>query len=209
MNRDLLIVFCKNPVLGKVKSRLADTVGEKKALEVYIWLLKRTHSLVSTLPYKTLIAYSDFINNQDLWENERFMKSRQKGEDLGERMYNAIQQGFFDGYEKVCLIGVDIPDLNTEIINEAFSALDKKDAVIGPAKDGGYYLIGFSKSAPDIESVFRQKEWGTSSVYKDTLRSLSNEGLSQASLPTLSDVDTEEDLTGIQSLSYFNRFVSS
>ena len=194
MSKELLVVFTKNPVPGKVKLRLAATIGEERALKVYQKLLKRTREAVLPLSQTVLISYSDFPDYEDLWENEKFLKSLQEGHDLGERMYNAIQLGFEKGYEKVCLIGTDIPALDSNIIAGAFRQLQKKRAVIGPALDGGYYLIGFSHLSTGIKNIFSNKAWSTDTVYRETIRSFEIEKFTYAVLPTLADLDVESDL---------------
>ena len=194
MSKELLVVFTKNPTRGKVKLRLAATIGEERALKIYHKLLERTREAVLPLSQKVLICYSDFIDYDDNWDNERFLKSVQEGHDLGERMYQAIQSGFEKGYQRVCLIGTDIPALNSNILSDAFHHLYKKEAVIGPAYDGGYYLIGFSDFLPGIKNIFSNKNWGTGTVYADTIRSFEKEKLSYAVLPTLADLDVESDL---------------
>ncbi|MDX1629646.1 MAG: glycosyltransferase, partial [Fulvivirga sp.] len=104
---------------------------------------------------------------------------------------NAIAKGLALGYEKVCLVGSDIYDLNRHIINNAFLALDKKDAVIGPAEDGGYYLIGMKKPHAHI---FELKKWSQADVLDETIRLVENENLSLGLMPTLNDIDEWEDL---------------
>ena len=194
MTDELLIVFCKNPVLGKVKSRLARDIGEKAALEVYLRLLENARKNVADIPFDIQVAYSDFIDTEDQWENDRFLKTVQRGADLGERMRNALEDAFAAGRKKVCLVGVDIPRLDGAIIRSAFSALDRNRAVVGPAKDGGYYLIGFSLPLPDMGKVFEGKEWGGASVYSDTMDTFKELGVEAATLTVLGDIDGKEDL---------------
>ena len=171
MKKHLLIIFTRNPELGKVKTRLAKSVGDTAALEVYKFLLNHTKEVTQNLACDKAVYYSVKIREHDIWESSTYQKHQQFGEDLGIRMQNAFQNAFDAGYDKVQIVGSDLPDLSSEIINNAFQKLDTNDAVIGPAKDGGYYLLGMKTLYKD---VFQNKEWGTASVRKDTLKNLKN-----------------------------------
>ena len=185
-----LIIFIKNPVLGKVKTRLAAGIGDRKALEVYNQLLEITRKAALKTNCTRNVFYSDEIEN-DAWDEDKFNKFVQEGNSLGERMKNAFEQIFALGADEAIIIGSDCPELNTDIIHQAFEALNEKDAVIGPAKDGGYYLLGMKKPLP---FVFENKEWSTDSVFKDTTNDLHTNGLSFGLVRQLSDVDTVDDL---------------
>ena len=185
-----LIIFVKNPKLGKTKTRLAATVGKKKALEVYLQLLEITRSVVLQADCTRHVFYSDEIES-DAWDEDKFNKHVQEGDVLGERMKNAFNQVFALGAKKVVIIGSDCPQLSAEIIEDSFRILDDKDACIGPAKDGGYYLLGMQKPLPFL---FEEKEWSTNSVFADTISDLVKNQLTYSLLPELSDVDREEDL---------------
>ena len=186
-----LIIFVKNPVLGKAKTRLAATIGAEAALAIYELLLKRTAAITKELAIDKVVYYDQFIDHNDLWPNEHFKKDLQIKGDLGLKMQTAFLQAFNEGYNKVCIIGSDCYDLTKEYIRLACAMLDNDDAVIGPAKDGGYYLLGLSGFYPDF---FQGKIWSTSSVAKDTIKDFKKLALSFSELPTLSDVDVEEDL---------------
>lgn len=188
---NLLMVFIKNPTLGKVKTRLASTVGDEKALSVYKFLLDHTFDVSRSIKSDKAVFYSDFIDINDRWKKEGFDQWLQKGNDLGEKMSNAFLKSFNMGYKKVVIIGSDCLELEKSHINEAFLELEKHDAVIGPAKDGGYYLLGLQKHQAVI---FQNKAWSTENVLLDTLVDFSNNKLSYKLLPTLSDIDDESDL---------------
>ena len=126
-------------------------------------------------------------------------KKEQYGNDLGEKMKNAFNDGFKKNYEKILVIGSDLFDLEPSHINEAFKKLNHNNVVIGPAFDGGYYLIGLKKLHPKI---FQNKNWGTSSVRKETLKNL--EKVDVHLLPMLNDVDVIED---IKNHSAFTKFL--
>ncbi|WP_299384409.1 TIGR04282 family arsenosugar biosynthesis glycosyltransferase [uncultured Lacinutrix sp.] len=188
MHKNLIITFTRNPELGKVKSRLAKGIGEASALEVYKFLLEHTKNVLSKLDCDRAVYYSVKIREDDIWDSETFSKHQQFGDDLGARMQNAFENGFKKGYEKIIIVGSDLYDLNSEIINQAFKQLDTNDNVIGPAEDGGYYLLGMKTLNP---SVFNIENWGTETVYKQTISKLTS---SLYVLKTLNDIDYVEDL---------------
>ncbi|WP_367180200.1 TIGR04282 family arsenosugar biosynthesis glycosyltransferase [uncultured Lacinutrix sp.] len=188
-NKNLIITFTRNPELGKVKSRLAKSIGEVSALEVYKILLKHTENVLRNLNCDKAVYYSVKIRENDIWNPDIYQKYQQFGDDLGERMQNAFINGFKKGYEKIIIVGSDLYDLNQEIINKAFQKLDDHDNVIGPAEDGGYYLLGMKTLHP---SVFKIENWGTETVYQQTISKLINNNVYV--LETLNDIDYVEDL---------------
>lgn len=185
-----LIIFAKNPVLGKVKTRLAATVGDEKALSVYRELLQHTCDVSAQVDANKLVFYSDFINNKDLWDQPNYIKKLQKEGDLGTRMSDAFENTLKEN-TKVIIIGTDCKELTPDILSQAFNTLNYVDVVIGPAFDGGYYLIGMKTME---ESLFQGIDWSTSSVLEQTVNKLNRQKLSYVLLKTLSDIDTEEDL---------------
>ena len=166
MPKNLLLVFTRNPELGKVKTRLAKTVGNATALKIYIFLLERTRDIAVKVAADKAVYYSVKIRENDIWDASIFQKHQQVGEDLGIRMLHAFKNGFKAGYEKVMIIGSDLYDLTAETIENAFIALENNEVVIGPAEDGGYYLLGMNSLE---EKVFKNKNWGTETVRKNTL----------------------------------------
>ena len=187
-----LIIFIKNPVLGKVKTRLAATVGDVKAFEVYKYLLNHTQKIALLIDADKFLFYADFLNREDEWPHDRFIKHQQKGNDLGERMYNAFENTFLNKYQKVIIIGSDCFDLSASVIEDAYEFLNYSDIVIGPAKDGGYYLLGMKNLH---QCLFRNISWSTSEVLKQTLSICKSQHLKYSLLPTLTDIDTENDLS--------------
>lgn len=188
MKKPLLLVFCKNPRLGKVKTRLAKTIGGEKALLIYKELLKKTASVLKELEVDIHLYYSDEIEENDLFSAMANQKKKQAGEQLGERMANAFQESFIS-YDKVVIIGTDLWTLEAQDIHNAFQALEKQAAVIGPSKDGGYYLLGLNQFFPEL---FKQKEWGTDKVLSSTLADLNH--INYHLLKEKNDVDTFSDL---------------
>ena len=191
MKKNALIIFVRNPVLGKVKTRIAEKAGAEKALAVYENLLRHTCTISAAVHADKYVFYSDFIEPDDLWSTDIFYKHLQQGNILGEKMQTAFEKIAELGYGKVCIIGSDCYELTTAIIDNAFTALEKNDLVIGPAYDGGYYLLGMKKI---ITPVFNNKEWSTPSVYPQTIIDLQQAGMSYAVLPLLNDIDEWEDV---------------
>ena len=189
--KPLLIIFYRNPKMGKVKTRLAATVGNDRALEIFRKLSLHTRTITENLAYDKIVFYTDSIDLMDIWPNAIYLKALQEGDDLGERMENAFAGGFESGYDSICIIGTDCYELTGDIIHEAFHALRSSDAVIGPARDGGYYLLGMNKPCPDI---FTNKRWSTDTVFQDTVSVFELLRLQFVKLRELSDVDTEDDL---------------
>ena len=189
MPKNLLLVFTRNPELGKVKTRLAKTVGNATALKIYIFLLERTRDISVKVSADKAVYYSVKVRENDIWDASIFQKHQQVGEDLGIRMLHAFKNGFKAGYEKVMIIGSDLYDLTAETIENAFIALENNEVVIGPAEDGGYYLLGMNSLE---EKVFKNKDWGAETVRKDTLEDLKDKKVFL--LGELNDVDVFEDI---------------
>lgn len=187
---DCLIIFVKNPVAGKVKSRIAATTGTDKALEIYLQLQEVIRSTVCQLTdIQKVVYYSDEICHADEWENDAFVKRKQKGTDLGLKMYNAFAE-YLRHHRKVVLVGSDCPYITVTIIRNAFSALSDSGVVIGPAVDGGYYLIGMKEPHKEI---FENINWSTEHVFAQTKEQIDKLKLSLALVEKLSDIDTEQD----------------
>jgi uncharacterized protein len=187
-----LIIFIKNPALGKVKTRLARTVGDDKALEIYLELTKitRENAFILRGPSRH-IFYSDFINLNDEWANSHFQKHVQLGEDLGERMFNAFSE-ILKTHKKAVIIGSDCPTLTSAILELAFEKLETNDFVVGPSTDGGYYLLGFGQNNA-TNFVFRNMDWSTDKVLPTTLKRISAQEKTIFLLPELTDIDEEKD----------------
>ncbi|MBT8296925.1 MAG: TIGR04282 family arsenosugar biosynthesis glycosyltransferase, partial [Maribacter sp.] len=154
-SKNLLLVFTRNPILGQCKTRLAATVGNQVALDIYNFLLNHTFEITKGLNVHKQIHYSKEIWENDIWDSRIFDKQLQSGSDLGERMANAFRKGFEHGFEKIIIIGSDIFDLTMADLEEAFKALEQNEYVIGPAQDGGYYLLGMNKFNT---AVFKNKD---------------------------------------------------
>ena len=185
-----LIIFVRKPELGKVKTRLAATLGDDKALEIYKELLQHTNSVALKTTADRFVFYYNQIDTDDIWAQNNFIKKLQADADLGIKMSNAFSQVFEEEYEKVVIIGSDCFELTSAIISDAFEQLNENDVVIGPANDGGYYLLGMKKLYPKF---FENKQWSTVDVYQQTIADFEKEHIKYHVLVTLRDVDTEED----------------
>jgi rSAM/selenodomain-associated transferase 1 len=190
MKENLLIIFIRNPVLNRVKTRLAEKTGSIVALRIYSELLSATFKNASKVNSDKTIYFSDNIDNS-IKPGFSFQPEVQQGSGLGERMKNAFSESFEKGYNKIVIIGSDCYDLSPEIISEAFDKLQVSDCVLGPANDGGYYLIGLRKMIPDL---FSDINWGSSEVFKQTLSILKKTSAVHTELNVLSDIDTLDDV---------------
>ena len=198
MDDRCLLFFLKNPEKGKVKTRLAASMGDDRALHLYKRLVL---NLLFTLNKGTFLFYLCFYPEHSLdelkdWLGDHYLYMPQNGENLGERMKNSFMEVLAIGFKRVILIGSDLPDLPLEFIEEAFIALQNNDAVIGPAWDGGYYLIGF-KDIAFSPLVFDGIPWSTERVFDETMKVLKQERLRVYTLQALRDIDTIEDLKNL------------
>ena len=199
-----LIIFIKNPVKGKVKTRLARTVGDDAALDIYLQLSKITRDNAFLLRgIKLYLFYDDYINFDDEWSNENFEKQTQTGNDLGERMRNAFDW-VLKKHTSACIIGSDCPTLSVEIMRQAFDKLAMFDSVIGPSTDGGYYLLGIKNKKNEVKSsdyslsrdlhhLFDDMIWSTENVLSNTLKRMKKNHQTVFLLPELTDIDEEAD----------------
>ncbi len=173
-----------------MKTRLGKDLGHPQAVEVYKKLLAITRSAALEVEAQRQLWYGDFVNTEDDWLPQSFEKKLQSGDSLGERMHRAFSQGFESGYKKVVIIGSDCPEMNARLLEEAFEVLNEKEAVIGPANDGGYYLLGLSRPV----NIFADIEWSTKSVFHETLKQMEKLKLSYQVMEEKTDLDTVDDL---------------
>ncbi len=185
MQKDLLIIFARPPVEGKVKKRLAATLGQAAALRIYRKLLKHTFTLANQAgtPCRTYYAEQPPAHTEQPY-------TLQQGHELGERMLHAFRKEL-KNFERVCLIGSDCPYIRPEDLQAAFDALTNHDVVLGPASDGGYYLIALKQP---LATLFTGIDWGTDRVLQQTLEVCRQQGYSFYLLNTYSDVDRPEDI---------------
>jgi rSAM/selenodomain-associated transferase 1 len=191
--RQGLIIFIRNPVLGQVKTRLAQTLGDVKALEAYHLMLAHTLAITQGLSCDKFLYYSGAPDITDEWPNDVFEKRMQANGDLGKKMSQAFSELFRQGYGQLVIIGSDCLDLEASHIDEAFKRLDVHPVVIGPSGDGGYYLLGMNSF---LESLFVNKRWSTRAVFTQTVHDLEEAGMDYSTLQLLNDVDEAKDLPG-------------
>jgi len=190
-----LLIFVRNPVEGQVKTRIARTLGPARATEIYRHLLQYTRQVAGalTLPPPTdlrrVVCYADFVNPDDLWNG--FDKKAQATGDLGARMKQAFADEFAAGAERVIVIGSDCLDLKVRHLQEAFMELADNEVVFGPARDGGYYLLGMRRFIP---SIFEQKPWSQPTLLRQTQAELDAQKIQYGLLETLTDVDEAKDV---------------
>jgi uncharacterized protein len=211
--KNALIVFVKNPELGKVKTRLAKDIGNQNALDMYKLLIEKTHQLVLQANETTFVYYADQIFENDAWQGEKIIKKLQDPDlDLGKRMHAAFTSVFKAGYENILIIGSDNYEITHEYITKGFECLSKKDAIIGLAIDGGYYELGITANAyknnPQIlDQLFLNKLWSHENVGNEAVAVFKSLNLAFEYLPTLRDIDTVEDLRVYPELMKILRFL--
>lgn len=192
---DSIIIFLRYPKNRQVKTRLAETTSLKFAQTFYKSCAENLIGIVKRIPRVNRFAfYSNKAEEKEImeWLGAKLFYAPQEGDDLGSRMKNAFEKVFSTGAKKTIIVGTDIPDLSKEIIAIAFNSLNTNDVVIGPSKDGGYYLLGMKKATSQL---FEGIQFSTSKVLSETLLKLSELKLTYHLLPELGDIDTEKDLT--------------
>ncbi len=193
---DSLIIFARHPELGRVKTRLAAGIGPEDALAVYRALLAHTRAVVAPLPVqKTAWLVGENSGPDAAHDWAGFEQQPQPEGDLGEKMQAAFTHDFDRPAAAAVIIGTDCPGLTTGHLQEAFAALQTHDLVLGPALDGGYYLLGMRQLHPEL---FAGKSWSTATVRAETLADAARLGLRVHLLPALQDVDTVADLRAWQ-----------
>ncbi len=198
-NSRCILLFVKAPVEGFVKKRLAARIGAQDALRVYRAFVS---DVIATSKCAASMAHSDiriYCRSKDGecvengWPENSPPLFVQEGADLGGRMYNALHHAATDGYSRFLLVGSDIPELTEDLLAGAFSALETHPAVIGPAVDGGYYLIGFAQNSL-VKEAFTDITWSRPDVFEKTVERLGETVGGVHVLERLSDIDTFEDL---------------
>jgi rSAM/selenodomain-associated transferase 1 len=192
-----LLIFAREPVLGRVKTRLAADIGPAAALATYRELLTLTAAAVAAaqIPATVWLAEApapptNAAQPRPEWPSLPWC-TQPPAESLGERMHHAFAEAFAAGAERVLIIGTDCPGLTAPILRQACDLLVTHDLVVGPATDGGYYLLGMNQLH---NSLFANKQWSTATVLADTLADAAWLGLRVAQLPTLADIDSAHDL---------------
>ena len=186
-----LIIFVRNPELGKVKTRLAADVGNENALLIYKKLLQHTFEITQQSKAHKFVFYADKIELEDMWQQKNYFKLLQDEKDLGNKMQSAFTKVFKNSYSKVCIIGSDCYELTSKTIEKALMELDNYDLVVGPANDGGYYLLAMKN---EVKNIFKNIDWGTEKVLQQTINIIQQKKYSYKLLERLNDVDTIKDM---------------
>ena len=188
-----IICFTRVPRPGQTKTRLLPLLRPEQCVELHLAFLRDLSSVYEQINADLFVAYTPDPDPSVL--QNIFPKSRsffpQQGDDLGEKMFHAIEQVLKKGYDACILTGSDLPLMKAEHLNSGFSALENADVTLGPTSDGGYYLVGMKKPCPE---VFSKQEYGCSTVWNNTLAAVEKAGYSFAPTLTCDDVDTPDDL---------------
>jgi rSAM/selenodomain-associated transferase 1 len=196
-NRRVLL-FVRYPEKGCVKTRLETHLSQGEILDLYQCFVADILATLRKSGYPVTVCYLPPGRDAEMkaWLGPLSAYAPQTGADLGERMVNAFVQAFAaesSPADQAVLLGSDVPDLDLEIIHQAFESLSNKDMTLGPAVDGGYYLIGFNCHT-FLKEVFKGISWGTGQVFKETMRKIEPAGLDVHLLPEWRDIDTFADL---------------
>lgn len=202
-NKGCILFFVKSPEQTTVKSRLAEAVGSEKARELYrnfvLDMLDTLSDVTARSKHDLRVCFYPPEAGQEIrdWLGSAYSCIPQQGNDLGERMQNAFLTGFGEGYRRAILLGSDTPDLTSSVITAGLSRLNTHPAVIGPAYDGGYYLLGFQSQA-FLPAVFCGMPWSTGEVYACTREVFRRAHTTVSVLPTWRDRDTIADLRDLR-----------
>ncbi len=204
MNRECLIVFTRYPEPGKAKTRLIPVLGEDGASNLHRQMTEHTLSQVRELQSDRATRVEVYFTGGDQqlmedWLGADIIYQPQGEGDLGQRMKSAFQTAFAAGMKGVAIVGTDCPGMDAKIMAQAFEQLNGHDLVLGPAMDGGYYLIGLRRVIPEL---FAGINWGTSEVREKTVAIAISLGLAVAFLPPLADIDRPEDLAQVTSFEF-------
>lgn len=191
MGKNKLIIFAKQPKLGKVKTRLASTIGDEKTLKIYFELLEVTKNVTSVIDAEKIVYWDELRDGHPNEFEFGYQNRIQTTGELGFKMENAFQNEFNLSARKIVIIGTDCPYLTKDIFEVAYSELDHVDFVVGPALDGGYYLLGMKEFSPFI---FHSIPWSTKDVLSLTIESIRKNNKTFALLKELSDIDDINDL---------------
>ena len=199
--REEVLIFTRYPRAGKVKTRLMEKLGRGEAARIHKFLAEhalKTGRQVTRMRTAGLTVWYTGSTDQEMrdWLGNDIPLAKQQGNDLGRKMAAAFHNTWAQGAHAAVLIGSDCPSLDAALIGEALDRLEKNDVVLGPAADGGYYLIGLHRRIEmhKAASLFENITWGTNSTLRQTIAQAAKAGLSIATLKELHDIDRPEDL---------------
>ena len=209
-DKQIILLFIKAPIMGQVKSRLAADVGEEIALGLYKNFILDMINTLKESGHFFRICYHPPEEEKAVsaWLGPYYPYMPQLGNDLGGKMEGAFNRIFSEGFASGVLIGSDVPDMPSTMVQEAFESLKNNDVVIGPAADGGYYLVGFNQDS-FLPRVFDGIPWSTHTVYQETMRILQAASLRVHHLPLWRDVDAVGDLRSLFDRSRNSTFAQS
>ena len=188
----MLVIFTRYPVAGQAKTRLIPAIGADRAAQLQRHMTQQTISMAKACKVPLQIRfYGGTAQAMQSWLGDDLDYQPQGNGDLGAKMHNAFHKGFEQGYDRVVIIGTDCPFIDREVIHQAFEQLATHNLVLGPATDGGYYLIGLRQLFPEL---FESISWSTNTVFSKTIEIAQANSISYALLPALSDIDLPEDL---------------
>ncbi|HEY8513531.1 MAG TPA: DUF2064 domain-containing protein [Cyclobacteriaceae bacterium] len=191
MDKNLLAIFYTDPS-REAKPLLKSAIGIEKTQAVCEYLVETVRTIVDGLPFDKGVFYDGSITTGDRWDDSVYIKQLQSGQDRGEQFQNAFSWAFSSGYSHVCVIVTDCHGLTGEIITRAFEFLDEGgDAIIGPSKDGRYYLLGLNRLYPEL---FEGKSWESYTLLDDTLQDFERLDLQYGKLPVLVRINEKRDL---------------
>jgi rSAM/selenodomain-associated transferase 1 len=205
-DRHAVMVMTRYPVPGRTKTRLIPVLGEKGACRLHQYMAEHTMQVVRDFGKSFHAKIFVFFNggSKELmksWLGGRTEYLPQSAGNLGVKMRIAFRTLFSRGFKAVLVIGTDCPDIDHDILSESFAWLDKVDMVLGPAADGGYYLLGLRRGH---DALFEGIAWGGDQVFSQTMNAAAREQLSVHCLPERKDIDRPEDLEHLKNISGFS-----
>jgi hypothetical protein len=195
MPENVVLIFLRYPEPGQVKTRLAAQIGPEQAALIYKTIAGRVIAELATrqgdsYDIRLYYAPSDKKEPMRRWLGAEHALYPQQGDDLGQRMRNALEESLAAGYQRAIIVGSDCPSITHDIVSRGGALLGKHDVVIGPALDGGYYLLGVKACRPEL---FSGIAWGTDAVFSQTQEKIQRLHLTCGLLPLLRDIDLLED----------------
>jgi hypothetical protein len=191
--RDALLVFVKLPVAGQVKTRLQPELSPELAARLYRAMVDDVFAALERPGQWDLVAFFSPLERERAfreWLPGSIGLVAQSGADLGERLANAFGWSHAQGHSRTIVVGTDMPTLDSDVLSDAFRALDRDDVVLGPSTDGGYYLVGLSEPRPEL---FENVDWSTSEVLEQTIARIDDTRATYHLLPERTDIDTWQD----------------
>lgn len=195
--QELCLIFSRYPEPGLTKTRLIPALGGKGAAELQRWMTEKVVAEAGRLAAgRSGLSLELAISGGDerqvvAWLGSQLPCREQVGNDLGARLAFAFDQAFARGFQRVVVVGGDCPELTSDILSRAFDRLRHEEMVLGPAADGGYYLMGLRRAVPQL---FQGITWGSDQVLRQTVRAARQADMEPSLLPRLIDVDRPADL---------------